>query len=94
MVMRGCHERGMDLYLYGPKDDPFHRERWREPYPRAELDGFVQLVEQDTLHVGFAISPGLSIDVASSPLAPATTCMRSRWPSCNDDTPARANTER
>jgi hypothetical protein len=66
MVMRWCHERGMDLYLYGPKDDPLHRERWRELYPRAELDGFAGLVAEDTLRVGFAISPGLSIDTSSS----------------------------
>jgi hypothetical protein len=66
MVMRGCHERGMDLYLYGPKDDPLHRERWRELYPREDLDGFARLVAEDTLRVGFAISPGLSIDTSSA----------------------------
>jgi len=22
---------GMNMYFYGPKDDPFHREKWREP---------------------------------------------------------------
>ena len=65
-VMRSCHERGMDLYLYGPKDDPLHRERWRDLYPSAELDGFASLVAEDTLQVGFAISPGLSIDTASA----------------------------
>jgi hyaluronoglucosaminidase len=56
----------MDLYLYGPKDDPLHRERWRDLYPRSELDGFASLVAEDTLEVGFAISPGLSIDTASA----------------------------
>ncbi|MBI2990565.1 MAG: beta-N-acetylglucosaminidase domain-containing protein, partial [Deltaproteobacteria bacterium] len=25
--------RGMNTYLYAPKDDPYHRERWKEPYP-------------------------------------------------------------
>ena len=65
-VMRACHARGMDLYLYGPKDDPLHRDRWREPYPGEELDGFARLVAEDTLRVGFAISPGLSIDTSSA----------------------------
>jgi hyaluronoglucosaminidase len=65
-VMRSGHERGMDLYLYGPKDDPLHRDRWRDLYPPAELDGFSSLVEEDTLQVGFAISPGLSIDTTST----------------------------
>lgn len=64
-VMAWCHARGMQLYLYGPKDDPLHRERWREPYDRAALEGFSSLVEAGTLAVGFAISPGLSIDYHS-----------------------------
>jgi hyaluronoglucosaminidase len=65
-VLRGCHQRGLDLYLYGPKDDPLHRERWRDPYPPEELDGLAGLVAEGTMTVGFAISPGLSIDVDSA----------------------------
>ena len=65
-VLAFGHQRGLDLYLYGPKDDPLHRERWREPYPTDELDGFAGLVADDTMRVGFAISPGLSIDVGSA----------------------------
>jgi hyaluronoglucosaminidase len=62
-VLAWCHGRGLDLYLYGPKDDPFHRERWPDPYPVAELDAFAALVATHTLTVGYAVSPGLSIDV-------------------------------
>lgn len=65
-VMDWCHERGMTHYLYAPKDDPLHRERWRDPYPAAELAGFERLVASNTLAVGFGISPGLSIDYASA----------------------------
>ncbi len=65
-VLRFGHDRGLDLYLYGPKDDPLHRERWRDRYPTSELDGFAALVADDTMQVGFAISPGLSIDVSST----------------------------
>ncbi len=64
-VLRFGHERGLDLYLYGPKDDPLHRERWREPYPPDQLEGFAGLVAEQTMGIGFAISPGLSIDVDS-----------------------------
>ncbi len=64
-VMAWCHQRGMGLYLYAPKDDPRHRERWREPYDPDELAGFDSLVEAGTLAVGFAISPGLSMDYAA-----------------------------
>jgi hyaluronoglucosaminidase len=65
MVMRWCHERGMTDYLYAPKDDPLHRERWREPYPDDEIRAFEGLVEEGSLRVGFAVSPGLSIDYHS-----------------------------
>ena len=64
-VMAWCHARGMDLYLYAPKDDPLHRERWREPYGPEALAGFDQLIAAGTLDVGFGISPGLSIDYGS-----------------------------
>ena len=26
----------MNVYIYGPKDDPWHRDKWRVPYPEAE----------------------------------------------------------
>ena len=38
-VSRWCADRGMTHYVYAPKDDPKHRERWREPYDAGELDG-------------------------------------------------------
>jgi hypothetical protein len=65
-VMRWCHDRGMTHYIYAPKDDPLHRDRWRERYDRPMLDGFERLVASDSLRVGFAISPGLSIDYRST----------------------------
>jgi hyaluronoglucosaminidase len=38
--------RGMNTYLYAPKDDPYHRERWTEPYPRNQWRAQLQLVRQ------------------------------------------------
>jgi len=61
-LMRFCHERGMTHYVYAPKDDPKHRSQWHAPYTSEELDGFARLVGEKTLCIGFAISPGLSID--------------------------------
>jgi hyaluronoglucosaminidase len=54
----------LNTYLYAPKADPYHRDRWREPYPAAELDGLRQLVEAASAHhvrFDFAVSPGVSI---------------------------------
>lgn len=53
---------GFDTYVYAPKDDPLHRDLWRDPYGEATLADFAALVDDGTLRVGFGISPGLSID--------------------------------
>ncbi|MBI2986442.1 MAG: beta-N-acetylglucosaminidase domain-containing protein [Deltaproteobacteria bacterium] len=36
--------RGMNTYLYAPKDDPYHRERWTEPYPKKEWTELLKLI--------------------------------------------------
>src|SRR5690606_19930640 len=38
----------LNTYVYAPKDDPYHRDRWREPYPadrRAELQRLVEAAD-------------------------------------------------
>jgi hyaluronoglucosaminidase len=58
----------MDTYVYSPKDDPYLRERWREPYPKARLADLKELVERaEARHVTFtyALSPGLSVCYSS-----------------------------
>lgn len=61
-VARWCAERGMRDYVYAPKDDPKHRERWADPYDDDELAGFQSFATAGHLRLGFAISPGLSMD--------------------------------
>jgi hyaluronoglucosaminidase len=61
-VASWCGERGLTDYVYAPKDDPKHRERWRDPYDAAELAGFEAFAGEGGLALGFAISPGLTID--------------------------------
>ncbi|SDE03235.1 beta-N-acetylglucosaminidase domain-containing protein [Streptomyces prasinopilosus] len=53
-----------NTYVYAPKDDPYHRGRWREPYPAEKLAELGELVDRATAnHVRFtfAVSPGESI---------------------------------
>ncbi len=60
---------GMNVYLYAPKDDPRHRAQWRDAYPADEMRAFADLValgERVGVSVGFAISPGLSIEYSSA----------------------------
>jgi len=60
--------RGMNAYVYAPKDDPKHRADWRVPYTPAELHDFGELAAQAEhgVRFGFAISPGLDIDYESA----------------------------
>ena len=36
--------RGMNTYLYAPKDDPYHRKLWRQPYPKAQWRELLRLI--------------------------------------------------
>lgn len=35
----------MNIYIYGPKDDPYHHSRWFEPYPEAESAKMKKLIK-------------------------------------------------
>lgn len=35
----------MNIYVYSPKDDPFHRSKWREAYPEEKQKEFKELLE-------------------------------------------------
>jgi hyaluronoglucosaminidase len=57
--------RGMNAYVYAPKSDPKHRDRWREPYVGRELGLLTDLAARcarSGVRFGFAISPGVDID--------------------------------
>ena len=63
-MIKFFRECKFNLYIYAPKDDPFHRERWREPYPEdqlVKLKALIEAAKQNSVIFCFAISPGLSI---------------------------------
>ncbi|MCX7918345.1 MAG: protein O-GlcNAcase [bacterium] len=54
----------LNVYIYAPKWDPFHREKWRESYSSEAMCQFQELIHQgkkNGVDLGFSISPGLSI---------------------------------
>lgn len=49
-------------YVYAPKDDPWQRARWRDPYPADRTAHFQELLAvaaEAGVRLGFVISPGL-----------------------------------
>ncbi|WP_079054564.1 beta-N-acetylglucosaminidase domain-containing protein [Streptomyces graminilatus] len=58
----------LNTYIYTPKDDPYLRARWRDPYPTARLTTLGTLVRRATTnHITFvyALSPGPSVCYSS-----------------------------
>src|SRR5689334_11420968 len=62
--LRFAAAAGLDTFVYAPKDDLYHRRRWREPYPADELARIAELAAAAT-EVGvrfvYAIHPALSM---------------------------------
>jgi hypothetical protein len=62
----GAHS--MNVYYYAPKDDPYHRKLWRQPYPveaQQRLGELVAAAQHNFVDFCFAISPGLSMAYSS-----------------------------
>lgn len=67
-MLRFEGQHGMNVYYYGPKDDPYHRKLWRKPYPPEEmkqLGALAKAAKDDFVDFSFAISPGLSMVYSS-----------------------------
>lgn len=51
---------GLNTYVYGPKDDIFHRRKWQQPYPDDILEEFERLVyvsKKYSINLNYALSP-------------------------------------
>ena len=60
-----CRKNNLNSYIYAPKDDPYHREKWRKPYPAdklAEMRQLVAVARKNNVRFIFAVSPGLDLN--------------------------------
>lgn len=63
-VMALMAKNRMNTVYYAPKDDSYHREKWREKYPEAELARLKELVDASKryyMDFYWCIAPGLSM---------------------------------
>ena len=61
--------RGMNTFVYAPKDDPLVRREWRSAYDGPDLERLAELVTQGQRHginIVYCLSPGLSIQYSSA----------------------------
>ena len=63
-LLKFSREYKLNAYIYAPKDDPYHREKWREPYPDIKIQEFKKLIKIakfNKVRFIFAVSPGLDL---------------------------------
>lgn len=63
-VMELMAKNRMNTVYHAPKDDLYHREKWREKYPEDELDKLKELVDEAAeyyMDFFWCIAPGLSM---------------------------------
>ncbi|MBQ9478849.1 MAG: beta-N-acetylglucosaminidase domain-containing protein, partial [Selenomonadaceae bacterium] len=68
-LMSFCREHNLNAYIYAPKDDPYHRAQWREPYPDDQLERLRELIgaaDRNGVEFIFAVSPGLDLDYSDA----------------------------
>lgn len=56
-----CSDHKLNTYIYGPKNDRYHRARWRQPYPEAEarqLQSLVARAREKEVDFVWAVHPG------------------------------------
>jgi hypothetical protein len=67
--VRALADSGGSVYLYGPKEDPYHRQEWRKTYPaafRKDFYAFVAYSRQRKVEVVASLAPGLSYRYSNS----------------------------
>lgn len=56
---------GLNVYIYGPKDDPYHHSRWFDPYPAdkaAEMAELVKHADANKIKFVWAMHPSNAIE--------------------------------
>lgn len=63
-ILKLMSQNHMNTYYYGPKDDPYHREKWDILYPENEIKKLKKLFDftkEIFLNFYFCIAPGLTV---------------------------------
>jgi len=98
-VIRFIGGKGMNTFVYAPKNDPFHRARWRDPYPAdalADLAGTAVVARRARVRFVYALSPALDVcyscaadfDALTAKLAQVAGAGVRRFALLFDDAPA------
>jgi hyaluronoglucosaminidase len=67
-LIRFCGREGLTTWVHAPKDDPYHRARWRDPYPEGDIARLAELVGEAGragVEVVYAIAPGQDLSASN-----------------------------
>jgi hyaluronoglucosaminidase len=67
-MIRFCGAEGLNTWVHAPKDDPYHRKQWREPYPAEQLAQLGELVDEaraNGVEFAYSVAPGLDIEYSN-----------------------------
>ena len=53
-MLEFCGTHGLNAYIYAPKDDSYHRAKWREPYPEGKRKELSLLVHEELSKITLA----------------------------------------
>ena len=70
-LMSFCRTHNLNAYIYAPKDDPYHRAQWRDPYPielLQQLGELIRAADRNGVQFIFAVSPGVDTDFSDRDL--------------------------
>lgn len=68
-MIRFLGERRCNTYIYAPKNDPKHRDFWRDAYTAEEKEKFRELdalAKENGVRFTYALSPGLDFDFSDA----------------------------
>ena len=69
LLLGALRANSLNAYLYAPKEDPYHRQSWKVPYPNDWLRAFAAFVKKGNeagITITPGIAPGLSFDYRSA----------------------------
>lgn len=67
-LIEDASEFKMNTYIYAPKDDPYHKDKWRELYPEKEAEELRQLAEagkKNNMSFCWNIHPGYGFNYSN-----------------------------
>jgi hyaluronoglucosaminidase len=65
-VIDFLRNNNLNTYVYAPKNDPYHRDLWKEPYSLEEADKLQEIIKKANdylINFVYCISPGKNIDL-------------------------------